>query len=99
MHPVVVPFMNFGVFGSFGVLALFGVFIVWCDNPVKSKWRRFLFGVVTASSFFWFWYGDMNIIRGIMGAVMMWMVYFLLIRVQAASRVFKIKRFAPGSIG
>lgn len=89
IHPVAVPFMNFGIFGVFIVLLLFGMFIVWVDQPNASMWRRFLYAGVLAGSFKWFWYGDMAIIRMIMGVALLWVVYNILLDV---SRVLAMAR-------
>jgi hypothetical protein len=93
MHPAVVPFMNFGIWGTFVVLALYGAVIARWDNPNQTRWRRYLFGAVIASSFKWFWYGDMNIIRGVMGAILLWMMY----RVLVSARHYRYP-VAPGRV-
>jgi hypothetical protein len=84
IHPVAVPFMNFGIFGVFVVLALFGIFIAWVDNPDASMWRRLLYAGVIAGSFKWFWYGDMTIIRVIMGTAGLRVLYGILLHMQQA---------------
>jgi len=80
IHPVIVPFHNFGVFGVLVIMAIIGIFIVWVDNPNRSTQRRFLYAGVISGSFKWFWYGDMTIIRVTMGVAMLWVFYRVLLR-------------------
>ncbi len=77
IHVVVVPFRNFGVTGAFVVLLCIGVFIASVEtaNARRSLAARFLYGSVTVATFFWFWYGDMYIIRGLMAAAVLLPVY------------------------
>jgi hypothetical protein len=79
---VVVPFKNFGAIGVLLVLALFGYAIARFDqaNRLGSVWRRLLFGAVAASSFSWFWYGDLNAIRAVLVACLLGLVYQLVAR-------------------
>lgn len=77
IHPVAVPFMNFGIFGVFFVLLLFGAFIAWADHPNGSVWRRFLYAGIIVGSFKWFWYGDMTVIRVLMGVCGLYVVYII----------------------
>ena len=72
IHPVVVPFANFGMVGAWLILAGIGFFISSCDGYGDSRIfsNRFFYGTVLCSSLLWFWYGDMNIIRGIMSYAM-----------------------------
>jgi hypothetical protein len=44
-------------------------------NARRSLAARFLYGSVTVATFFWFWYGDMYIIRGLMAAAVLLPVY------------------------
>jgi hypothetical protein len=76
-HVVNVPFKNFGIFGVVGVLSIYGMAIgYWEKTGVGNRqWHRFLYGAITASSFMWFWYADMNVIRALMGAGLLWLVY------------------------
>ena len=82
VHPALVPFRNFGIVGTFGVLGVFGFLIARWDNPTNG---RFTYGAVFVSSFNWFWYGDMNIIHGLMAAVLLWVIYQQLVRRQSTS--------------
>ncbi len=78
MHPVVVPFRNFGIWGVLPLLFLSGAFICCCEtlNERGTLSARLLYGCVATSSMAWFWYGDMNLIR----ALMMWAILLLLYR-------------------
>ncbi len=68
IHPVCVPFRNFGAGGVFVILAIYGFGIGRCDIGSSSPafFSRFLYGSVATTSFLWFWYGDMNLIRCLM---------------------------------
>src|SRR5882724_8814642 len=76
-HVVNVPFKNFGIFGVAGVLCLYGMAIgYWEKTGVGSRrWYRLVYGAITASSFMWFWYADMNVIQALMGAGVLWLGY------------------------
>jgi hypothetical protein len=77
VHPVIVPYRNFGAAGALIIMGIIGFAIGTCDRRSQSPrfWGRFIFSSVVTSSFMWFWYGDMNIIRGIMIAVIINAVY------------------------
>jgi hypothetical protein len=68
MHPVVVPFKNFGIWGIVPLMFLCGVFICYCEtwNEQGTLPARVMYGSVITSSMLWFWYGDMNMIRTLM---------------------------------
>lgn len=85
VHAVVVPFRNFGVFGALVVPAMVGALVTWMDAPNRSLGRRFLYGVAIAASFKWLWYGDMALIRALMAALLVWILYRVLsgLRLQA----------------
>lgn len=69
MQPAVVPFRNFGILGVLGILFLIGVFIgcveLYCETGTFAA--RLLYGCVATTSMLWFWYGDMNVVRAVMG--------------------------------
>lgn len=69
MHPVVVPFRNMGIWGVLFMLTLCGCFICYTErnNETGTMSGRMLYGCVATSSMLWFWYGDMNMIRTVMG--------------------------------
>jgi len=77
VHPVVVPYRNFGIVGAFAIPALFGIFFARCEllNTTYQLWPRFLYGAILANSLHWFWYGDMYIIRGVMAAMILTVFY------------------------
>ena len=68
MHPVVVPYRNFGIWGVIPVLFLCGAFISFCElqNERGIFSTRLLYGCVATSSMSWFWYSDMNMVRTLM---------------------------------
>ncbi len=68
MHPVVVPYRNFGIWGVIPVLFFCGSFIAFCEiqNERRLFSARLLYGCVATSSMSWFWYSDMNMIRTLM---------------------------------
>jgi len=76
-HVVNVPFKNFGIFGVVGALFLYGMAIgYWERSGVRNRrWNRLVYGAIIASSFKWFWYADMNVIRALMGAGVLWLGY------------------------
>ncbi len=94
VHPVLVPFRNFGVYGVLGVLTFFGLLIGTVERQFRrSSWRgSFLYGVFFANSFWWFWYGDMPFIRGLMAALMVWFAYAAAVQLsEFASRLSRLR--------
>jgi len=77
IHAVVIPFRNFGMPGAFFVLMLYGWFIAWIEirNDPRVFWARLLYGATCVGSFFWFWYGDMTMIRALMSAAVVGPLY------------------------
>jgi hypothetical protein len=84
VHIAVVPFKNFGIWGLFFVLGLYGFWMARLENKNATMrfWPRILYGAVVTSSLFWFWYGDMNLIRGVTAALLLGILYRVLIRVR-----------------
>ncbi len=78
MHPVVVPFRNFGIWGVLPILFLFGSFICCCEvqNERGCFSTRLLYGCVATASMEWFWYGEMSMIR----TLLMWAILLFLDR-------------------
>jgi hypothetical protein len=68
VHPVVVPFKNFGIFGVTAIMLLFGWIIgrVEVMGRAGGMVRRFVYATFFVASFNWFWYGDMPMIRALM---------------------------------
>ena len=68
IHPVIVPFRNFGIWGVFPIMFLFGALICFCEifNEQNTVSARLLFGSIATCSMLWFWYGDMTMIRALM---------------------------------
>lgn len=78
MHPVVVPFHNFGSFGVFFVLAIYGVVIAHIDSIyTKWFWGRLWFAGTFVSSLNWFWYGDITILRGWLAVLIIGALYLI----------------------
>ena len=81
VHPVVVPFKNFGPFGVLLVLGMFGFVIARREywSRLTTFWPRLWYASFFLGSFSWFWYGDMPFIRTLMaaglvgGAVRLWL--------------------------
>lgn len=94
MHPVVVPFANFGIVGAWLILASIGFFISSCDNYGDSRIfsHRFFYGTVLCSSMLWFWYGDMNIVRAIMSYVISVVTYKVCLYAQGEGRCASFQR-------
>lgn len=77
VHPVVVPFKNFGIWGVYAILMLYGWLIgrVEVAGQQPKFWNRVLYGTFFAGSFNWFWYGDMPFLRALMAAGIVGMLY------------------------
>ena len=77
MQPAIVPFKNFGIFGTFFILILIGIFIskIECDAQKETFYSRLYYGAMFVVSFKWFWYGDMNIIRCLMITSLLALLY------------------------
>lgn len=77
LHITIIPFENFGAWGVVLVLALYGFWIVRSEQYAQSGrlLARMLWGGMFCTALFWFWYGDMNVIRGLMGAVVVAFAY------------------------
>lgn len=80
MHVVIVPFKNFGIVGALVVMAAIGWLLSVLDRwgAAPDVWSRLAFGSAVTTLLFWFWYGDMNAIRGAMFVLIIGVVYHLL---------------------
>ncbi|MEP6574240.1 MAG: O-antigen polymerase [Gemmatimonadota bacterium] len=87
VHPVMVPFKNFGIWGVLLIMFLFGWIIARRElrNPTGEFWPRLMYGAFLVSSFNWFWYGDMPFIRGLMAAAFTGAIFRLLPTVRIPS--------------
>ena len=76
-HLPLVPFMNFGWPGVFLILALFGWMLARMERWEDSPRRAHRFGYTACFTFlpFWFWYGEMYLIRGAMIMALCWGAY------------------------
>lgn len=68
MHPVVVPFRNFGIWGVIPAMFICGAIISYCETRNRHAMfsDRLLYGFVATTSMLWYWYGDINIVRALM---------------------------------
>jgi len=79
---VVVPFRNFGIAGVIIEMGLIGIFLAHVEFGAHSYGRfgRALYGTVILSSLFWFWYGDLYVVRAFMGVAILWPAYRFMVR-------------------
>jgi hypothetical protein len=80
-HAMVVPFMNFKSFGVFFVLLLYGFFLGKTEARIQFPYgvkMKLFYSSLFVIAPFWFWYGEMNFIRGIMVFYIVWFSYRLL---------------------
>ena len=84
LHVVVPPFRNFGAFGVFAVLMLYGFIIARIEQRGESGTlgARVIWGSMFCSSFLWFWYGDMSFIRALMIAGLVYVAYRVALSIQ-----------------
>lgn len=70
-HVALVPFQNFGIFGVFVIMMLYGSLARIVEtNALKSMGLSlFVWLNLIAAVPMWFWYGEMPAIRGIMAAI------------------------------
>jgi hypothetical protein len=81
LHVVIAPFKNFGAYGVFGILFIYGFLVGRLElaHARGSFFARLMWGSVFCSGLIWFWYGDMAFIRAIMAALLIYAVYRLTI--------------------
>lgn len=72
-----VPFVNFGAPGVLLILACWGLLgVLWeIRGQEKRLWARLAYGTALAISFFWFWYGEMNLVRAFSISIAMYISY------------------------
>jgi len=77
LHAVIAPFKNFGGLGVVAILFLYGVLVASVERANRSYGllARLLWGATFCGSFLWFWYGDMTMIRALMAAVLLFILY------------------------
>lgn len=83
-HALVVPFMNFGVFGILLVMMLYGYLISKVESRLKNNnfYDLLLVGVFCISILFWFWYGEMYMVRGLMAYAFAALLYFIAVKIK-----------------
>lgn len=81
-HVMVVPYMNFKSFGVFFILLLYGMLIGWVEKGIETGKlkRRFLYACFLIVAPFWFWYSDLDLIRGVMAFFIVWWTYRIFTR-------------------
>lgn len=79
IHIVSIPLVNFGPYGVFPAMWLIGRLIVWLEKQRSSRraHRVLLYYTSLAVVFYWFWYGDLYIVRAAMAAVVIGLLYEL----------------------
>jgi hypothetical protein len=79
-HAVVVPFMNFKSTGVFWVLLLSGFLIGKAEVCMRAPTilRTAFYATFFITIPFWFWYGEMSLIRGLMSFLVVAFFYVLL---------------------
>lgn len=83
-HALVVPFMNFGIMGVFGIMFLYGLLLSRIEAKLAANnfYNLLLIGVFALNILFWFWYGEMYMIRGLMAYAFAALLYFIAVKVQ-----------------
>ena len=76
-HPIIVPFKNFGAVGLLVFMCGLGLLIGFINsfNASSVLSTQLIYGVFAVSGFKWFWYGDMNLIRACMAAIIFYTIY------------------------
>lgn len=84
VHPTLVPFTNFTVFFVPFALMAYGYFGAWVEERLRlgALFPFLLWAAVVQSSVRWFWYGEMNLVRGLMAAVIVYYVYKGIMRLE-----------------
>jgi hypothetical protein len=78
MHPAIVPFHNLGAVGVASILGLFGACTAFVESvQARHFLLRLLWSALLSSSFLWFWYGEMSMIRSVMAAAGLGLMYQL----------------------
>lgn len=69
VHPSVVAFKNFGFIGVYGIFVLYGYFFFKLESRINllKPNTLFLYGCVLLSSLHLMWYGEMYMLRALMG--------------------------------
>ena len=77
LHAVIAPFKNFGGLGVVAILFIYGSLVALVERANRSygALARLLWGATFCASFMWFWYGDMPMIRAIMAAILLFVLY------------------------
>jgi hypothetical protein len=104
-HIVLTPFVNFGIFGVLVIMTIYGFTVAVLDIQQQSLglMRRLIWAALFVTGFLWFWYGEMALIRGVMSAVFVGVLYRLAISLSPARSPvgFPVarSRLSPDGIG
>ncbi len=81
MHPSVVAFKNFGFIGVYLIFVLYGYFFFKLESRINlyKPETLFLYGCVILSSMHLMWYGEMYMLRALMGYFVVKKVYQYLV--------------------
>ncbi len=87
-HAVIVPFKNFGAFGLLAFMGGLGLLLGFINKLDGSCLLRnqYIYGVFAVSGFKWFWYGEMNLIRACMAAIIFYFLYMFFVGQTKVSR-------------
>nr|WP_321404163.1 hypothetical protein [uncultured Desulfobacter sp.] len=80
-HAMVVPFMNFSSAGVLVVMFLYGWWVAWIERRMffyKTPNRELFYGSIIVIAPFWFWYGEMYLIRAVMAYIIVVSIYYVL---------------------
>lgn len=88
-HALVVPFMNFGIFGVFFIMMLYGWFLSKIESRMKNNnfYDLLLISVFCISILFWFWYGEMYMVRGLMAYMFAAALYFVFVKIRLKRKI------------
>lgn len=81
VHPTLVPYRNFGSVGIFFHFMAYGFLLAWVENRYRGRtvFSILLYCAFLEGGFRWMWYGDLNLIRPLMAAVIVY-IGFLVVR-------------------
>ena len=86
-HAMVVPYMNFSTPGVFFVLFLYGFFTGKLERLLMTNTQvnmQLLYASIFIAAPFWFWYGEMSLIRALMSFYIVWIIYKFMPKIRIA---------------
>lgn len=83
-HAVVVPFMNFGIYGVLCVSIIYGLLFSWAESLIDyfSMFGRLFYGALFVGLPIWIWYGELSGIRSVMAAFIVYIFYIAVAKQQ-----------------